>query len=207
MDGNWVSELFALLAAPSAADSVVPENWVDDVLSFWFEELEPADWFKKSDATDQKIHDRFIKLYANVARMPVQDHGSSARQSLAAVIVLDQFSRNMFRGSPHSFGTDRMARKIADAAVKAGLDQELPREQRVFLYLPFEHSEDLADQERSVALISALGDERYTEYAIAHQKVIEQFGRFPHRNEVLGRQSTEQELEYLAKPGSGFQVA
>lgn len=204
MDANWVSELFGLLAAPSAADSVVPDNWVEDVLAFWFEELEPADWFKKSDATDEKIHDRFIKLYANICRMKAEDHLGSSRQALAAVIVLDQFPRNLFRGSPHSFGTDRMARKIATAAVEAGLDQGLTVDQRVFLYLPFEHSEDMADQERSVELISALGDDEYTKYAVAHLDVIKRFGRFPHRNDALGRESTPEEQAYLKEPGSGF---
>jgi uncharacterized protein (DUF924 family) len=203
-NSNWVSELFALLAVPSAADSVMPDNWVDDVLAFWFEELEPADWFKKSDVTDQKIHDRFIKLYANVCRMSAKEHLVSARQALAAVIVLDQFPRNMFRGSPHSFGTDRMAKQIADAAVQAGLDKVLTRDQKVFLYLPFEHSENLADQDRAVELVGALGDESYTKYAIAHRDVIQRFGRFPHRNDVLGRQSTPEETEYLQQPGSGF---
>lgn len=204
MSSEWVSELFALLAAPSRADMVMQDSWVDDVLAFWFEELEPADWFKKSDATDAKIHDRFLKLYANVARLPVGDHAGSARQSLAAVIVLDQFPRNLFRGSAHAFGTDKMARQIADAAVAARLDAELTMRQRVFLYLPFEHSEELADQDRAVALISALGADEYTRYAKAHRDIIRQFGRFPHRNEALRRESTAAEQDYLAKPGSGF---
>ena len=204
MSADWVNELFALLASPAVADTVVPENWVDDVLVFWFEELEPADWFKKSDATDTKIHDRFLKLYANIARMAAEDHLGSPRRALAAIIVLDQFPRNMFRGSPHSFGTDRIALETAKAAVDAGLDQQLPAEQRVFMYLPFEHSEELADQERAIALITPLGDDEYTRYAIAHRDVIREFGRFPHRNEVLKRRSTPEEVAYLAKPGSGF---
>jgi len=186
-------------------DAQVAETWFDDVLTFWFDELEPKDWFIKSDETDARIHDRFLKLYANVTRMPVQDHLESPQQALAAILVLDQFPRNLFRGSPHSFGTDKLARRIAAAAVDAGLDQQLKDEHyRIFLYLPFEHSEAMADQDRSVQLISAQGNIEYTKYAKAHRDVIQRFGRFPHRNDVLGRTSTPDEIAYLAEPGSGF---
>ena len=201
---DWVSELFVLLSAPSPADTVLPDNWVDDVLGFWFEELEPADWFRKSDATDNKIGERFLKLYKNISQMPVEDFLGSARQSLAAVIVLDQFPRNLFRGNAQSFATDAKALAIAHAAVTAGFDRELTLHERVFLYLPFEHSEDMAEQDRSVALIEALGNSEYTKYAIAHRDVIARFGRFPHRNVALGRASMPEEMAYLAEPGSGF---
>lgn len=205
MRSQWIDELFVLLAAPARADTIMRDDWVDDVLTFWFEELEPKDWFRKSDETDTLIHDRFLKLYANVARMQPADHMASARQALAAVIVLDQFPRNMFRGSPHSFGTDKIARRVAALAVDATLDQQLQtKDQKVFLYLPYEHSEDIADQHLAVELIAAVGDPEYTRYAEAHRDVIQQFGRFPHRNAALGRASTDEEVAFLAKPGSGF---
>lgn len=203
-DDNWVSELMALLSAPSPADQTVAESWVDDVLSFWFEELEPRDWFKKSTETDRKIADRFLRLHSQVRQIPVERLIDTPRQALAAVIVLDQFPRNLFRGDSQSFATDTKALDIARRAVDAGFGRELGNDERVFLYLPFEHSEDLVDQDRAVELITAIGDENYTAYAVAHRDVIKQFGRFPHRNAVLGRTSTVEEECYLAQPGSGF---
>ena len=182
----------------------LPANWVDDVLSFWFNELEPADWFKKSDETDANINTRFRNLYEGLSQIPAADLASSSRQALAAVIVLDQFPRNLFRGSAQSFASDAKALAITVAAIDAGVDQGLTLDQSVFLYLPFEHSENLADQERAVELIGALGNENYTQYALAHHGVIKRFGRFPHRNKLLGRASTAEEDAYLAEPGSGF---
>lgn len=181
-----------------------PDTWIDDVLTFWFEELGPADWFTKSDATDARIRDRFLDLHAALAQIPAADLVHSSRQAMAAVIVLDQFPRNLFRGDAKSFASDAQARAIAIAAIDAGFDQGLTMDQRAFLYLPFEHSEDMADQDRAVELISALNNDNYTQYAIAHRDVIARFGRFPHRNEILGRASTPAEQAYLAEPGSGF---
>lgn len=197
-------ELLALLSAPSPGDDWMPVDWVDDVLDFWFTELEPADWFKKSDSTDAAIRDRFAKLYAALSRRSAGELAETPRQSLAAVIVLDQFPRNMFRGHPQAFATDELARTITADAVSKGHDSMLSENERVFLYLPFEHSENLDDQDRAVELISALGNPEYTKYAIAHRDVIELFGRFPHRNPVLARASTPAEEAYLAEPGSGF---
>lgn len=184
--------------------ATLPEAWVDDVLAFWFEELEPADWFKKSDATDAKIRDRFLELHGTLSQLPAADLATSRRQAMAAVIVLDQFPRNLYRGDAKSFASDAQARAIAIAAIDAGFDKDLTIDQRAFLYLPFEHSEDMADQDRAVELISALNNDNYTQYALAHRDVIARFGRFPHRNEILGRASTPQEQAYLAEPGSGF---
>lgn len=197
-------ELLALLSAPSPGEDWMRPDWVEDVLGFWFGELEPADWFKKSDQTDAAIRDRFAKLYVALSRQESDALVASPRQALAAVIVLDQFSRNMFRGNRQAFATDPLARTIAAQAVEAGFDAGLSTDERVFLYLPSEHSEDLADQHRAVELISALGNDEYTKYAIAHRDVIERFGRFPHRNAALDRASTPAEEAYLAKPGSGF---
>jgi uncharacterized protein (DUF924 family) len=129
-------------------------------------------------------------------------HGAGELQ--AAVIVLDQFSRNLFRNSARAFAADPLARKLAARAIEQGVDAALPPEQRIFLYLPFEHSEDRADQARAVALTNALGNENWTRYALAHQALIERFGRFPHRNAVLGRESTPEELEVLKQPFGAF---
>ncbi len=183
---------------------LLPESWIDDVLAFWFDELEPADWFKKSDATDAEINTRFRNLYEGLSQIPAEDLTGSIRQALAAVIVLDQFPRNLFRDNAQSFAMDAKALAITVAAIEAGIDQGLTLDQSVFLYLPFEHSENLADQERAVELIGALGNANYTQYALTHRDVIKRFGRFPHRNKVLGRASTTEEDAYLAEPGSGF---
>lgn len=179
-------------------------SWVQDVLSFWFRELEQEAWFRKSDVTDALVRDRFLPVYEMLAGAPVGEALSSPQRALASVIVLDQFSRNMFRGSPKSFAADPVARDIALGAVERGYDQVFDVNGRAFFYLPFEHSEDLADQDRSVALFTPLGDESYTQYAIAHRDIIARFGRFPHRNTVLGRASTAEELEFLTQPGSSF---
>lgn len=184
----------------SAAD----EPWVDEVLAFWFEDLLPEAWFDKSDATDALIRDRFLKVYETVAAMPAPAAWSSARRALATIIVLDQFPRNMFRGTPRAFATDHIARDVALGAVERGFDRSFDIHGRAFMYLPFEHSEDLADQERSVTLFTPLGDKTYTDYAVAHRDIIARFGRFPHRNAVLGRSSTPQEEAFLQQPGSAF---
>lgn len=177
--------------------------WVDEILRFWFGELTPAQWFGKSDETDRRCL-AFLgphKLAAAISNeMLVRD----ADTALAAVIALDQFPRNMFRGTPRAFATDAKALGLAALAVERGLDAGMTREGRLFLYLPFEHSERIEDQARAVELISALGDEEWTRYAIAHQRIIARFGRFPHRNDVLRRVSTPEEIAFLKEPGSSF---
>lgn len=180
-------------------------DWIEDVLSFWFTELQPEAWFKRSDVTDQKIRDRFMSVYERLA-----DSGAApftprdGREALAAVIVLDQFPRNMFRGTARAFATDAVARAISKSAISGGFDREFDTNGRLFLYLPLEHSEDLTDQQQSVALIGALGDQRLAEFAVAHQRIIQRFGRFPHRNVALGRASTAEEVAFLQEPGSSF---
>jgi uncharacterized protein (DUF924 family) len=129
---------------------------------------------------------------------------SQARSLLAAVIVLDQFSRNMFRGSPRAYFDGALARKLARRAITNQLDSEMNAEERYFLYLPFEHSEDRADQALAVELISQLGSEEWTKYALAHQKLIERFGRFPHRNAILGRESSAEEIAAMDEPMGSF---
>lgn len=177
-------------------------DWIDDVLAFWFEELAPEAWFKRSDAVDQQIREQFSDLYERMARDGVAP--AAAREALAAVIVLDQFPRNMFRGTARAFASDPAARAISRAAIDAGFDRQLDKHGRLFIYLPLEHSEDLADQRRSVALIGALGDPRLTEFADAHHRIIARFGRFPHRNAALARRSSPEEIVFLTEPGSSF---
>lgn len=180
------------------------QSWVDDVLTFWFETLDRKGWFTKSTETDAVIRDRFLGTYERVVATNDAALLSDARTALAAIVVLDQFSRNMFRGKPQSFASDAKALQLAKSAVSAGFDVRMTVDERAFLYLPFEHSEAEDDQDRSVALMSALGDAEYARYAEAHRDVIRRFGRFPHRNAILGRVSTPEEEAYLAQPGSGF---
>ncbi|WP_338089144.1 DUF924 family protein [Nannocystis pusilla] len=131
--------------------------------------------------------------------------GAAPRGALALVILLDQFPRNMFRGTPEAFASDAKAREVANAALDAGHEHALTQEERLFLYLPLEHSEELADQERCVELMRALDETpMWLDYAVRHRDVIARFGRFPHRNAVLGRESTAEECEFLMQPGSSF---
>ncbi|HEX4893936.1 MAG TPA: DUF924 family protein [Hyphomicrobiaceae bacterium] len=178
--------------------------WVGEVLDFWFRELTREQWFRRDDQVDQTIRARFSALHDSLAGQDLPPRAATARHALAAVIVLDQFPRNMFRGTPRAFATDTQARAVAQAALEAGLDTPLTTCERLFLYLPLEHSEDPEDQRLAVALISALGDPELTRYAIAHQTIIDRFGRFPHRNAILGRPSTPEEIAFLKEPDSAF---
>jgi len=172
-------------------------NWSSGVLKFWFSELEPKQWFVKSERTDTLIRERFLAVHTSIKGKPASMFLDNALKVLAAVIVLDQFPRNMFRDTPAAFADDAQALDIAKKAVELGFDRQLPDEQRIFLYLPYEHSEDLADQDQAVALIANMGNENYTDYAEAHRDIIRQFGRFPHRNAILGRPSTPEEEAFL----------
>jgi uncharacterized protein (DUF924 family) len=180
-----------------------PVDWQDQVLRFWFEELSANDWFggAKPDI-DAAVRGCFGSLY-DVLAVDVPD-ATSGKGALAAIIVLDQFPRNMFRGSSRAFATDAMALAISEAAIAAGLDQDLTQVERQFLYMPYQHSEDLAVQQCSIELFDSLGDPDTLDFARLHREVIERFGRFPHRNAILGRTSTVDEQTYLAEPGSGF---
>lgn len=179
------------------------ESWVGDVLGFWFEECVPEQWFKKDDAFDQTLRDRFGLVHERVMTRAHERCLTDADTALAATIALDQFSRNMFRGTPAAFAADAKAFAIAEAAVARGFDQSVPEARRQFFYLPFEHAEDAGVQQQSVALFAALGPEALR-WAEAHKVIIDRFGRFPHRNAILGRVSTPEELEFLAGPGSSF---
>ena len=187
------------MSVTQSASNVVEPAWVGEILHFWFDEIEAAQWFAKSDAIDAQIRGRFLALYRRV----VAGDGSIAmtqRPLLAAVIVLDQFSRNLFRGTPRAFAADPIARELSRAAVKQRFDDGMNEQERLFLYMPFEHSEDRQDQALAVELIARLGNEEWTRYAIAHKTIIDQFGRFPHRNAILNRHSSQAEVTFLQKP-------
>ena len=179
-------------------------GWTEEVLRFWFAELPKEQWFAPGAALDERLRSRFLDVHRMVAATPDDVLLSDSKTALAAVIVLDQFSRNMFRGTPSAFESDAKALAIAEAAIAKGFADALSDDERLFLYLPFEHHEDADAQARCVELFSALGDPELTKYAQAHKDIIDRFGRFPHRNAILGRQSTAEELEFLKGPDSGF---
>jgi len=183
----------------------------DDLLAFWFGSgaeygKRQKRWFEKDPAFDAEITRRFLHLHEALVRSPAWL--DSARPCLARIVVLDQFPRQMFRGKPRAFATDALALQAALLAVERGDDRQLLPVERLFIYLPFEHSEALADQERACELTAPLAMFPETEdvlrYAIAHRDIIRRFGRFPHRNAILGRTSTPEELAFLKEPGSSF---
>jgi uncharacterized protein (DUF924 family) len=170
--------------------------WVGEVLHFWFQELAEDLWFASIDEVDSKIRVRFLAVHESIVNSTVIVD-SVQRPLLAAVIVLDQFSRNMFRGTPRAFAADSIARSLARRVIALGFDIAMARKERYFVYLPFEHSEDREDQTLSVRLITSLGNEEWTRYALEHQSLISRFGRFPHRNAVLGRTSRPDEQPFI----------
>ncbi len=174
------------------------------VLDFWFGELVRAQWFKKDQAVDQTIRARFADLYERICGGLSHDWLESAEGCLAAIVVLDQFPRNLFRQSPRAFATDGQALTVAKRAIERGLDRTLGTEQRMILYMPFQHCEDRADQARSVVLFETLGDEQTLDFARQHKDIIDRFGRFPHRNAALGRDTTEEERAFLAETKAAF---
>lgn len=178
--------------------------WVDDVLRFWFTELTYEQCFKKDDAVDRQIGERFGAIHERLAADPGSIDTAAPRELLAAIVVFDQFPRNLYRGTARAFATDPVARRLANAAVDSGIDTTLSNRERIFVYLPFEHSENAADQVRSVSLLGALGDAELDKYALAHKVIIDRFGRFPHRNVALGRVSTPEEIAFLKEPMSSF---
>jgi len=170
------------------------------VTKFWRDAGEDA-WFEKNDAFDAEFRNRFLDLHYAAARRECDDWSEHAEGSLALMILLDQFTRNCFRGTGHMYATDPLARHFAEKAIAAGQDLALDEELRVFLYLPYEHSEHLADQLKSVDLTTAKA-QSYLKYAVEHLEIIQRFGRFPHRNRMLGRETTPEEQVFL--DGGGF---
>jgi uncharacterized protein (DUF924 family) len=175
-----------------------------EILRFWFEEIDPAKWWSKDDAFDQLIRARFAEVHAQATRCELFEWRADAKGRLAEIIVLDQFSRNMYRGSPLSFAGDALALALAQEAVFTRADEALSPTERSFLYLPFMHSESLKIHAVAVELYRKNGIQGNLDFEIRHKQIIERFGRYPHRNEILGRQSTDEEIEFLKQPGSGF---
>jgi uncharacterized protein (DUF924 family) len=189
---------------------------IDAVLEFWFGAPGSAEhgsarkaWFAKDEAFDAEIRQRFGALIERALRGELEDWGSAARSALAQVLVLDQFTRNAFRGTPRAFAGD--ARALAAASRMVGLrqDEELAPFMRGFVYLPFEHAEGLAMQDEAIRLLTRLvasdpAQQSMLDYAHRHRAIVERFGRFPHRNDILGRRSTAEEIAFLKQPGSGF---
>ena len=174
------------------------------IIDFWFSELDHSQWYKKDSALDQEIVARFSEIHARAVAGELWAWRCEPEGSLAEVIILDQFSRNMFRGDPRSFAFDPLALALAQTAIDKEQDEALEPEKRCFLYMPFMHSESLAVHEQAVTLFTKLGNANNLDYEDKHKAIIEQYGRYPHRNELLGRESTEAEKEFLTKPGSSF---
>jgi uncharacterized protein (DUF924 family) len=175
-----------------------------EILRFWFEEIDPAKWWAKDVAFDELIRARFSEVHAQATRCELFEWRAEPKGRLAEVIVLDQFSRNMYRGSTLSFAGDALALALAQEAVFARADEALSPTERSFLYLPFMHSESLRIHAVAVELYRKNGIQGNLDFEIRHQQIIERFGRYPHRNDILGRQSTDEEIEFLKQPGSGF---
>jgi uncharacterized protein (DUF924 family) len=171
------------------------ETWIPDVCRFWFEDLQPEAWFRTDPIVDATIRERFFELHRSLMLNPVSS--ASPKAAVAAVIVLDQFSRNMFRGTPAAYAADPLALRLSQAAIAAGWNRRLSARERQFLYMPFQHSEELAVQRRSVELFTDLGMPEQLGLAEEHKTIVEQFGRFPHRNVILGRASSPEEIEFL----------
>lgn len=171
-----------------------------DIITFW-REAGLARWYTRDEAFDAEIRRRYLPTWEAALAGERDRWQDSDDGALALLIVLDQFSRNMFRGDPRAFAADAKAREVADRAIAHGVDQRIDGVMRQFIYLPFEHSEDIADQQRSVALFKALGDAENLRYAEIHEDIIRKFGRFPHRNPVLGRATTEAEQAFLSAGG------
>jgi uncharacterized protein (DUF924 family) len=188
---------------------------VQEILEFWFGKPDEPEygknrkvWFTKNPKFDQEVRSRFLSVYQQAAAGQLDGWKTSPLGCLALIILLDQFPRNMFRGHPQAFATDSQALAYAQYAVAHGFDKLLLPIQRGFVYMPFEHSENLEHQRQCVELFSALKDNPEcasgVDYAQRHLKVIDRFGRFPHRNEILGRETTAEEAEFLQQPGSSF---
>lgn len=176
----------------------------NEVIKFWFEELEPRQWFAKDPSLDELIKNRFFELHSQAKNGLLSEWRQTAEGRLAEIIVLDQFSRNMFRDQADSFATDKLALSLAEEAVSLGEDQNLSTVQKSFLYMPYMHSEALQAHKKAVELFSIPGLEHNLDFEIKHKNIIERFGRYPHRNKILGRISTPEEIEFLKEPNSSF---
>jgi len=177
----------------------------ENILSFWFDEAGPKTWYKKSDAFDARIRDKFETLSINLARQcsrPPHPWEDRPESSLALIIALDQFSRNMYRDTPAAFAWDATALGVSERMIGKNWDVKIPQDRRAFVYMPYMHSEDIKHQNICVGLMDRrIDDPSNYEHAVAHQALIERFGRFPHRNQILGRDSTAEETDFLESGG------
>lgn len=176
----------------------------NEILDFWFEEIDESKWWVKDANFDRLIESRFSKIHSKASSCELFEWRKNPRGMLAEIIVLDQFSRNIFRDSPQAFATDTLALALSQEAIAVAADTQLNQVERCFLYMPFMHSESLAIHEVAVALFRNNGIESNFEFEIKHKDIIKKFGRYPHRNSILGRQSTKAEMEFLKQPGSRF---
>ncbi len=176
----------------------------NEILDFWFGELEPEDWWRKDENLDRLIADRFLNVHASAARCELYPWRRSPQGRLAEVIVLDQFSRNIFRGTARALEHDSLALCLAQEAIAANAHSTLSAQQKAFLYMPFMHSESPEIHKVAVKLFSERGLEGNLQFELKHKAIIDRFGRYPHRNVYLGRKSTEEELAFLRAPGSSF---
>lgn len=175
-----------------------------DILDFWFAPENQQNWFSKSDAFDQTLEKRFKSTLLSAQKSELWNWRSSAEGRLAEIIVLDQFSRNLYRESPLAFAQDALALALAQEAVSQGLDQQLRPDQRSFLYMPFMHSESPLIHQYALKLFEDLGNPMNLDFEKKHKVIIDRFGRYPHRNAILGRVSTAEEAEFLTQPDSSF---
>ncbi|WP_322804262.1 DUF924 family protein [Vibrio alfacsensis] len=175
-----------------------------DILTFWFEELEPKDWFVSNADVDKQIESRFLTTLEQATRSELFSWRDTAQGRLAEIIVLDQFSRNVYRDTPNAFAQDALALALAQEAIRLGLDRDLNDVERSFLYMPFMHSESQLIHKEAEKLFKTLGRESNYEFELKHKVIIDRFGRYPHRNAILGRDSTEEEKAFLQQPDSSF---
>ncbi|HYH17011.1 MAG TPA: DUF924 family protein [Azospirillum sp.] len=181
------------------------DRLIDEVIDFWFDESTKTYWFERSDSFDRLVADTLLETHEKAAAGALDHWMDDVDGCIALCILLDQVPRNVFRGTPRAFATDGKARAVARRALEQGFDHECTPDERMFLYLPFEHHEDLESQKLSCALFrDRVGADIAIDYAERHRAIIERFGRFPHRNAILGRTSTPEEVEFLKEPGSSF---
>jgi len=174
------------------------------VIEFWFEELTPKQWWVKDEALDKTIKERFESTLIEAKLRRLAEWRYQPRGRLAEIIVLDQFSRNIYRDTPDAFAADQLAQQLTLVAIEAGDDRSLTQQERLFIYMPLMHSEDPEMHEIAIEVFTALGLEENLDYERQHKAIIDRFGRYPHRNAILGRESTPEELEFLKQPGSSF---
>lgn len=176
----------------------------EQILAFWFNPDTIPFQFAKNTTFDQIIHDQYSEIHRQASSCELWQWRETIQGRLAEIIILDQFSRNLYRDSPQAFAQDPLALCLSQEAISLQLDQQLPPEQRAFLYMPFMHSESKVIHQRALTLFEALGVTSSLEFEIKHKAIIDRFGRYPHRNQILGRQSTAEELEFLKQPNSSF---